>query len=88
VFPIEHKLARIEARGTMSLPLSVYRHRTNHFNPKASLAVNSHPSAHIACIDAHALLVTDQPETAPPECFPSSPHPGWRAGVVATWVIR
>ena len=40
VFPIEYKLTGINARGAMSLPLRVYRHRTHHLNSKASLAVD------------------------------------------------
>src|SRR6266567_3898564 len=45
--------------------------------PRCWLTPERSPSLH----RQNALLVTDQPETAPPECVPSSPHLGWRAGV-------
>ena len=54
MFPIKHTLTGINARGAMSLPLSVYRHGANHLDPKVLLTVDSHPSAHISCI--HQML--------------------------------
>ena len=49
-FPIEHKLARIKARGEIGLPLSIYRHRTHPFDPKKSLVVDQHSSAVVAIL--------------------------------------
>ena len=88
VFPIEQKLARIDARGAMGLPLSVHRRGTHYFNPKAYLAVDQHPSTHIACIDEMLSWREISLEQFLLNASGASPHREWRASVVATCVIR
>ena len=67
VFPIEHKLARINALRGPSLPLRINGRRTNHLDPKALVTVDQHPSTHVASIHAHVLLVVNQPGAPLPQ---------------------
>ena len=50
VFPIEHKLTRIEAMLNLGLPLAIHRRGAKHINPKALVTVNQDTRTHIARI--------------------------------------
>jgi hypothetical protein len=50
MFPIEHKLTRIDAVLSLGLPLAVNRRGAKHINPKALVTANQDTRTHIARI--------------------------------------